>query len=196
MTKIIGLTGGIGSGKSTVANYMATKGIPVYIADLEAKKIMEDTEVIQEVQKIFNENVILDNGFLDRVKIAQIVFADKERLHALNDLIHPKVKNHFREWLKSHENEKFIIKEVAILFESGGDKECDKVILVTAPLETRIQRTVKRDGVDAEAVKARIKNQLSDEEKMVKSDYIIENISLNETFLQVDGIVEILKKSQ
>lgn len=196
MTKIIGLTGGIGSGKSTVANYMATKGIPVYIADLEAKKIMEDTEVIREVQKIFNENVILDNGFLDRVKIAQIVFADKERLHALNNLIHPKVKNHFREWLKSHENEKFIIKEVAILFESGGDKECDKVILVTAPLETRIQRTVKRDGVDAEAVKARIKNQLSDEEKMVKSDYIIENISLNETFLQVDGIVEILKKSQ
>lgn len=195
MTKIIGLTGGIGSGKSTVANYMATKGIPVYIADLEAKKIMEDTEVIREVQKIFNENVILDNGFLDRAKIAQIVFADKERLHALNELIHPKVKNHFREWLKSHENEKFIIKEVAILFESGGDKECDKVILVTAPLETRIQRTVKRDGVDAEAVKARIKNQLSDEEKMVKSDYIIENISLNKMFLQVDGIIEILKKS-
>lgn len=195
MTKIIGLTGGIGSGKSTVANYMATKGIPVYIADLEAKKIMEDTEVIREVQKIFNENVILDNGFLDRAKIAQIVFADKERLHALNELIHPKVKNHFREWLKSHENEKFIIKEVAILFESGGDKECDKVILVTAPMETRIQRTVKRDGVDPEAVKARIKNQLSDEEKMVKSDYIIENISLNKMFLQVDGIIEILKKS-
>lgn len=195
MTKIIGLTGGIGSGKSTVANYIAAKGIPVYIADAEAKKIMDDAEVIREVQKLFNENVILDNGFLDRAKIAQIVFADKERLHALNELIHPKVKNHFREWLKSHENEKFIIKEVAILFESGGDKECDKVILVTAPMETRIQRTVKRDGVDPEAVKARIKNQLSDEEKMVKSDYIIENISLNKMFLQVDGIIEILKKS-
>lgn len=195
MTKIIGLTGGIGSGKSTVANYIAAKGIPVYIADAEAKKIMDDAEVIQEVQKLFDANVILDSGLLDRAAIAKIVFVDKERLNALNKLIHPKVKHHFKEWLKHHKNEKFIIKEVAILFESGGDKECDKVILVTAPLETRIKRTVKRDKVDVEAVKARIKNQLSDEEKKLKSDYIIENISLNKTFSQVDKIIEILKKS-
>lgn len=195
MTKIIGLTGGIGSGKSTVANYIASKGIPVYIADEEAKKIMNRKTVISEVSAIFSEPILDNKNKLDRKKIASIVFNNPEKLKELNAIIHPKVKKHFLNWLKKHKNQPFIIKEVAILFETGGNKECDAVILVTAPEEIRIQRTILRDNSDELSVRERIKNQLSDEIKKVKSNFIINNVKLEDTLKEIDDVLQILKNS-
>ena len=195
MTKIIGLTGGIGSGKSTVASYIASKGIPVYIADEEAKKIMELPEVILEVQQLFDENILLENNQLNRAKIAEIVFKNPQKLQELNAIIHPKVKLHFMNWLKLHEDFPFVVKEVAILFETGGDASCDKVILVTAPEDVRIKRVMQRDKTNRINVKNRIKNQLSDQEKKAKSDFIIENIDIDTTFKQVDKVLKILNEN-
>jgi dephospho-CoA kinase len=195
MTKIIGLTGGIGSGKSTVASYIASKGIPVYIADEEAKKIMELPEVISEVQQLFDEDVLLENNQLNRTKIAEIVFKNPQKLQELNAVIHPKVKLHFINWLKQYEDFPFIVKEVAILFETGGDASCDKIILVTAPEEVRIQRVMQRDKTNSINVKNRIKNQLSDKEKKAKSDFVIENIDMNNTMKQVDKVLKILNEN-
>lgn len=194
MTKIIGLTGGIGSGKSTVANYIASKGIPVYIADEEAKKLMELPEVIASIQGIFSENVLDEFGKLNRKKIADLVFNSPTQLTQLNNIVHPLVKNHFIEWLKIHSNAPFVIKEVAILFETGGNTACDKVILVTAPEEIRIERAMKRDNVSKETIVSRMNNQLPESEKITKSDFIIHNTDLNKSFIQVDEILKILSK--
>lgn len=195
MTKIIGLTGGIGSGKSTVANYIASKGIPVYIADDEAKKIMEDETVKQRIQKLFSESVLNDNGTLNRKKIAELVFGFPDKLKELNAIVHPEVQNHFKEWLFKHKEYSFIIKEVAILFETGGNKQCDKVILITAPEELRIQRAMKRDNLTKKDVLVRINTQLPDSKKKGLSDFVVENVDLNDTFLKIDEILKILAKS-
>lgn len=192
MTKIIGLTGGIGSGKTTVAKYFASKGIPVYIADEAAKDIMNDKEVVQEVQTIFSEHVIQENGLLDRNAIRELVFNDKSKLDQLNKIIHPKVKNNFDNWLKKNKKAKFIIKEVAILFETNGQKYCDATILVTAPIETRIMRVLERDSTSRENILQIIKNQLPEEKKIELATYIIENVNLNITYKKVDNLIEIL----
>jgi dephospho-CoA kinase len=192
MTKIIGLTGGIGSGKSTVAKYMISKNVPVYIADEEAKAIMSNPEVIVKVQELFAENVLLNDLTLDRKKIALIVFNHPEKLTDLNNLIHPLVKEHFLNWLKTHKKEPFVVKEVAILFETNGHKDCFKVILVTAPKNLRIERTIKRDGITKNDVENRIKNQLPEKIKKELSDYIIINKDWNKTQQQTDEILKIL----
>lgn len=195
MTKIIGLTGGIGSGKSTVAKYIASKGIPVYIADEEAKKIMENSAVIEEVQALFKENILDKKKKLDRKKIASIVFQDPDKLNQLNKIVHPKVKEHFEEWLMKHQNYSYVVKEVAILFETGGDKDCDKIILVTAPENVKIERVLLRDKITKEEIIKRMKNQLSDDEKSKKSDFVLSNVNLNDTFIKIDEILKILKIS-
>jgi dephospho-CoA kinase len=195
MTKIIGLTGGIGSGKTTVAKYFASKGIPVYIADEAAKDIMNDAKVVHEVQSIFSENVILKNGLLDRNTIRELVFKDKKKLEQLNKIIHPKVKADFENWLKKNKNARFIIKEVAILFETNGQKNCDATILVTAPIETRIKRVLKRDKTTKENISQIVKNQLPEEEKMKLATYVIINENLNITYNSVDNLIEILNKN-
>ena len=194
MTRIIGLTGGIGSGKSTVATYIASKGIPVYIADEEAKKLMDSKRISTKIQAVFSENILSDNGKLDRKKIAAIVFNSPEILSELNAIVHPEVKSHFSKWLKKHKNAPFVIKEVAILFETGGNTACDKVILITAPQEIRIERAMKRDNTDRTSVLNRIKNQLPEEEKIQKSDFVVYNIELQSTFNEVDKILKILAK--
>ena len=194
MTKIIGLTGGIGSGKSTVAHYIASKGIPVYIADAAAKEIMEQPDVMAQIKQIFHQNVMTSEGKLDRKVIGQLVFTSPELLKKLNAIVHPLVKTHFIEWLQQHKTASFVIKEVAILFESGGNKECDKVILVTAPEAIRIQRTMLRDNISQEAILNPIQNQLSDAEKIQKSDFVISNIDIKETYSQTDEILKILSK--
>lgn len=178
MSKIIGLTGGIGSGKSTIAHFFVELGVPVYIADSEAKKIMDYPEIIQEVQAIFDENVTGENGKLDRKKIASVVFNNPEKLKQLNTVIHPKVNEDFKNWLEKHKNHPYIIKEVAIIFETNSEKQFDKIILVTAPEKTRIERVMKRDNISEEAVLERMKNQLPDSEKREKSDFIIINTNL------------------
>jgi dephospho-CoA kinase len=195
MTKIIGLTGGIGSGKTTVAKYFASKGIPVYIADEAAKAIMDDQKVVQEVQAIFPENVMLKNGLLDRNAIRELVFADKGKLEQLNKIIHPKVKTDFENWLKKNKKAPFIIKEVAILFETNGQKYCDATILVTAPIETRIQRVLQRDTTSRENVLQIINNQLPEEEKIKLATFVVTNENLNITYKTVDNLIEILNKN-
>lgn len=195
MTKIIGLTGGIGSGKSTVAAYMASKGIPVYIADEEAKNIMECENIKQKIQNLFSESILNSDATLNRKKIAQLVFNNPEKLKELNAIVHPKVRLHFSNWLKEHKNYPFVIKEVAILFETGGNKECDKVILITAPVSLRVERAMKRDNLTKDEILVRINNQFSDEEKIKMSDFVVENINLKETFLNIDKILKILAKS-
>lgn len=192
MTKVIGLTGGIGSGKTTVANYMKSLGIPVYIADEEAKKIMETQEVVALIQTNFGSTVISNNK-INREKLAQLVFNHPDQLQKLNDIVHPLVKQNFNNWVKNHQNVPFVIKEAAILFESGSYKYCDSIITVTAPLEARLQRVTARDKTTKESVLNRIKNQWSEEEKIAKSDYVIHNISLEDTKNQVDNILKLLK---
>ena len=186
-TKIIGLTGCIGSGKTTIANYFADLGVPVYIADVEAKKILYFPEVVQEIVKTFGEEVLTDN-IPDKKKLASVVFNNPEKLKQLNAIIHPRVGQHFTDWAEQHKEENFVIKEAAILFESGSFKDCDKVILVTAPKEIRIKRVMKRDGVSEKEVLERMKNQWSEEKKKKLSDFIIENIDLEVAKNQVDNI--------
>jgi dephospho-CoA kinase len=195
MTKIIGLTGGIGSGKTTVAKYIASKGIPVYIADEAAKDIMNDANVVREVQSIFTENVILKNGLLDRSAIRELVFEDKSKLEQLNKIIHPKVKTDFENWLKKNKNAPFVIKEVAILFETNGHKYCDATILVTAPIETRIKRVIERDSTSRENILQIINNQLPEEEKMKLATFVVTNENLSITYKTVDNLIEILNKN-
>ena len=190
-TKIIGLTGGIGSGKTTIANYIQSKGIPVYISDAEAKKVMEQPEIIAKINATFNEDITTDN-VLDRQKLANIVFNNPEKLKQLNAIVHPAVKIHFENWVKQNQNHSIIVKEAAILFESGSYKDCDVVISVITPLETRIERVVKRDSTTREKVLQRINNQLSDEQRIEKSDYIIKNESFEEAKKQTDQILNLL----
>lgn len=191
MTRIIGLTGGIGSGKTMVAKHMASLGIPVYIADDEAKKLMDSKEVIGEVTDAFGGD-ILENGKINREKLAQIVFDNPEKLKLLNSIVHPKVKKHFDSWVDQHKNSPFVVKEAAILFETGSDKYCDAVITVTAPLEIRIQRVMERDQTDREAILKRIQSQWTDEQRIAKSTYVIHNISVKETFKQTQEILKLL----
>ena len=192
MTKIIGLTGGIGSGKTTVANYLLEKNIPVYIADDEARKITDTKKVIEKIVAIFGTEV-LENDIINRASLAKIVFKDKDKLIALNAIIHPEVQKHFKKWLKSKLDYKFVVKESAILFESGSYIDCDAIILVTAPLEIRIERTMKRDNSSRESVLQRINNQMSEEDKIERSDYIIQNNSLKDTYFQLDNLLKKLK---
>ncbi|WP_333809730.1 dephospho-CoA kinase [Flavobacterium sp.] len=194
MTKIIGLTGGIGSGKSTVANYIASKGIPVYIADEEAKKVMEQEDVKKKIQNLFSESVLNEDNTLNRKKIADFVFNDPKKLKELNAVVHPEVHLHFKNWLNEHKNYPYVIKEVAILFETGGNKDCDKVILITAPEELRIERAMKRDNLTKKDILVRINNQLSESKKKELSDFVVENINLSNTFLKIDEILKILAK--
>lgn len=175
MPKIVGLTGGIGSGKSTVADFFKELGVPVYIADSEARKIMDYPEVIREVKSIFDENVTDIDNKLDRKKIASLVFNNPEKLKKLNAIVHPRVKEDFAYWLDKHKNHKYVIKEVAIIFETNSEKDFDKIILVTAPEKERIKRVMKRDNVSEREVLERMKNQLSDTDKISKSDFIIDN---------------------
>lgn len=191
MTKIIGLTGGIGSGKTTIANHFMAAGIPVYIADDEARKIMQSSAIIEEIKKTFG-SAIFENDILNREKLSEIVFSNPEKLKKLNAIIHPAVKNHFGNWILNHKNYPFIIYEAAILFESGNYKNCDLIITVTAPIESRIERVIQRDRTTREKVLKRINMQWNDEQRISKSDFVIENVNPESAKSEVDKILKIL----
>lgn len=191
MTKIIGLTGGIGSGKTTIAKLFEAEGIPVYIADDEAKKIMQLPKTISEIINYFGQEIISDET-IDKKKLSALVFNNPEKLKELNKIIHPLVKKHFDLWVKKSKAP-FVIKETAILFESGSYKYCDKIISVTALEETRIKRVMARDHCTKEQVLDRIKNQWSDQDKILKSDFVLLNDDLNDAKKQFQVI---LKKLQ
>ena len=189
--KVIGLTGGMGSGKTTVANMFIDLGVPVYIADVEARKLTNKSKVIRrKLIKLFGESCYSD-GQLDRKYVAEKVFNDTELLKKLNAIIHPKVAAHFKRWLKKQKGA-YCIKEAAILFENGGHKLCDLTILVVSPEKERIKRVMARDHISEKAVLDRIKNQWSDEKKSKLADIIIDNIDLISTQKQVIKIHESL----
>jgi dephospho-CoA kinase len=192
MTKIIGLTGGIGSGKTTIAQLFIEEGIPVYFADAEAKKIMNQTETVKLVTKALGTDFIEDN-LIDTKALATIVFNDPEKLKRLNGILHPLVKKDFENWTKSNSDHSFVIKEAAILFESGSYQYCDQVITVVADQETRIKRVMDRDHCTREQVLDRIKNQWTDMQRISKSDYVIHNESLQEARVQFEVILKKLK---
>lgn len=194
MTKIIGLTGGIGSGKTTIANHFMAAGIPVYIADDEARTIMQSAEIIDEIKKTFG-TAIFENGILNRQKLAEIVFNDPDKLKQLNSIIHPAVKKHFDNWILKHKESPFVVYEAAILFESGSFKNCDKIITVTAPLESRIQRVIERDNTTREHVLKRMNMQWDDNQRIAKSDFVVENIDPKTAESEVGEILKILKNS-
>ena len=182
--RIVGLTGGIGSGKSTVANMFRDLGIPVYDSDTEAKKLMGDSrDIKRKIIALLGEGSYR-NGELDRSHISRMVFNDPKLLRALNGIVHPAVRDHFAHWVKKQRSE-YVIQEAAIIFENGTQGSYDYVILVTAPLEVRINRVVARDGVDPEKVMARIRNQWDDTQKIGLADFIIANSDLEDTTAQV-----------
>lgn len=171
-----GITGGIGSGKSTVAAVFALLGVPVYSADDAARQLLnEDPRILEGLKKMFGDKVFDAGGLPDRKKIAAEVFGSREKLEKLNALVHPRVREHFVNWLGTHKNHPYVLKEAAILFESGTYKELDKIITVIAPLDTRIHRVMKRDNTTEEDVRRRMENQMSDEEKLKLSQFIIRN---------------------
>jgi len=195
MTKVIGLTGGIGSGKTTIANFFAEMGVPVYIADDGARAVMKLDHVKEDIKNVFGEN-IFDNNILNRTKLAEIVFNDKEKLAKLNSIVHPAVKKDFEVWLLQHKNYDYIIYEAAILFESGRYKECDYIITVTAPEEVRMDRVLKRDNTTPTQVLSRMQMQWKDEDRISRSNFVINNVNLKIAKEEVVKILKILNIKQ
>ncbi len=190
---IVGLTGGIGSGKSFVASIFEKLGVPVYNSDVRAKFIMHhDNSVKQQIINLLgNEAYINDN--LNRSWIAAQVFTNKNKLKALNAIVHPAVAADVKAWYTS-QNSSFVLQESALLFENGTAAQFDKIILVTAPLETRIQRVLQRDDTTEKVVLNRMNNQWSDAQKIPLADYIIDNIDKADTELKVNHLYETLMK--
>ncbi|MDF1672605.1 MAG: dephospho-CoA kinase [Vicingaceae bacterium] len=189
---LVGLTGGIGSGKTTIAKVFIAMNVPVFNSDRVAKEIINsDKEVITAITNQF-ENVY-DNNLLNAKKMADIVFNDKSALQLLNNIVHPKVAEHFNTWVQKHQSEPILIKEAAILIESGAYKQMDKIILVTAPDQLKINRVTSRDNVTVEKVKERMSKQLSDTEKLRYADYTIDNWNNQLVIPQIIKIKEQLK---
>ncbi len=172
----IGITGGIGSGKSTVCNILRNLGVPVFTSDDAARKILnEEEEVKKEVIKAFGRDTYNSEGKLDRERMASIVFNDPKALGLLNTIVHPKVNEAFEEWAQENEKSPYVVKEAAILLETGAYHDLDKVVSVFAAKEDRIRRVMKRDNTDEESVKKRMRFQYSDEERNELADFIIMN---------------------
>lgn len=179
---IIGLTGGIGSGKTTVINFFKKfDDVAIYIADAEAKKLMNSSTIIKEKiihtfgKKAYNKNI------LNKKYIAEIVFNDKEKLEVLNKIVHPEVKKDFLNFYKKNNNKRFVIYESALLFESKSSNFCNKIICVTAPITERIKRVMRRDSITKQDVLKRISNQLKQSIIELQSNYCITNTNLDVT---------------
>jgi dephospho-CoA kinase len=195
MTKVIGLTGGIGSGKTTIANYFAEMGVPVYIADDAGKKVMQFENVIKQIKATFGEN-LFENEVLNRAKLAEIVFNNADKLAQLNAIVHPAIKKDYELWIQENKEFEYIVYEAAILFESGRYKDCDVIITVTAPEETRIERVLKRDNTTREQVLSRMKMQWDDEKRISLSNFVINNSNLKIAKEEVVKILKILNIKQ
>lgn len=170
----IGLTGGIGSGKSTVAKVFETIGVPVFYADKVAKTAYNDPHIKQKVVALLGDAIFKENE-LQKTLIANIVFNDAEKLKALNEIIHPWVANEYKKWCSILKHMPYVVREAAILIESNAHKTCDKIILVTAPQDMRIARVQRRDGSDIQMIQQRINTQWTDEERAPYCDFIWAN---------------------
>lgn len=191
---VVGLTGGIGSGKTTVAGFFKDLDVPIYIADDAGKRLMKtSSDIKQQIVRLFGESSYSGND-PERKYIASRVFNDPELLKKLNAIIHPAVKKDFENWLKDQHAD-YVIYEAAILFETGGYKTCDFSILVKAPQKLRIERLQKRDESSVEEIQQRMDNQWSDEKKSQLADFLINNVDLERTKLQVEYIHEEILKA-
>tara|TARA_R110002051_G_scaffold235393_1_gene296895 strand:+ start:5619 stop:6215 length:597 start_codon:yes stop_codon:yes gene_type:complete len=190
---VVGLTGGIGSGKTTVANMFADLKVPVYNSDKEAKSLMNNSKPLRKQIKTLLGKEAYKDKMLNRKFIADKVFVNSELLSELNKIVHPAVRNHFLEW-KEKQKSGYVIQETALIFENSSQKNFDKIILVTAPEEIRIQRVVERDNLSVEKIKERIENQWSDEKKAQFSDFMIINLDLKQTKQKVKEIHKVLLK--
>jgi dephospho-CoA kinase len=182
----IGLTGGIGSGKTLVANMFKNKDIPVFTADVEAKKILNEPSVVQDVSNTFNISLTND-GLINKSELASIVFNDKVALQKLNAIIHPKVHECFQKWILNVEAS-YIIYEAAIIFEKGRASYFDFTILITAPKQVRMARVLQRDHSSEEEVKLRMKAQWPEFKKKKLADFMIKNTNIKQTQQQVDRL--------
>lgn len=191
---VVGLTGGIGSGKTTVAKQFELLGVPIYIADQEAKRLMNTSIIMKrKLTKLFGEKAYINNQ-LNKPFIALKIFNDTSLLAKMNAIVHPKVGLDFKRWLKK-QTSPYVIKESAIIFENNMESEYDYIITVIATTEVKIDRILKRDNTTEQRIKDIIMNQMTDEEKVKKSDFVIINDLLEDTVIQVNEIHEkILKK--
>lgn len=192
--KIVGLTGGIGSGKTTVAGFFKNLAVPVYIADDAGKRLMNtSSEIREKIISIFGNNAY-DGNNPNRKFIASKVFNEPDQLKQLNQIIHPAVEADFKAWYQK-QYASYVIYEAAILFETGSYKKCDLNILVTAPQKLRIERLQKRDNSSRAEIRQRMDHQWSDEKKSVLADFIIKNDELEQTRLQVQHIHDKILKA-
>lgn len=189
----VGITGGIGSGKSVVSSIFLSMGYPVYDADHNAKRLMNShPALIHRIKSTFGDSIYNDKG-LDRKVLAQLVFNNPEKLSELNGIVHPAVAQDFEEWVTMHQDKSIVFKEAAILFESGAYKNLDRIIGVLAPLDLRIERVMNRDGTSREEVERRIANQITQDEIQSRSHFIITNSKENLLLPQIVMIIEGLK---
>lgn len=192
---ILGLTGGIGSGKSTVAEIFRVLGHPVFEADQAGRKVLDaDPEVIESVEALFGQDVYIQ-GKADRKRIASIVFSDPAKLDQLNAIIHPAVGRAWKKWVSEQGDYRLLIREVAILFESGSDKLCDKVLTVSAPEPLRIERVMGRDAVTGSEVRARMARQWTDVQRRERADFEILNDGRKALIPQVLEVLSALNLS-
>ncbi|MGA0042908.1 MAG: dephospho-CoA kinase [Flavobacteriaceae bacterium] len=183
-TKIIGLTGGIGSGKTTVASMFAALGVPIFISDEVGKSLMnKDAQLIGDIKVLFGEEAYAE-GQLNRSLIADQVFSNKTLLDQLNQLVHKAVANSFRDWILE-QDVAYVIKESAILFEHGINQQCHKIILVTAPLDVRLRRCLTRENMTEERFYAVVKNQWDESKTLRLADFVVNNLNLEDTKDQV-----------
>lgn len=189
---IIGLTGGIGSGKTTVAQIFEAMNIPVYYTDPEAKRIMAESSAVKAKLTGRFGNEVYKEGQLDRACLAKLIFDNKDNLEYVNSVVHPEVAKDFEHWVGQHADSPYVLIESAILFESRFDRLVDKTLTVTAPLETRIERIMLRDNVDSDSVLKRIANQQPEEEKVRRSDAVIVNDGVHPLIPQVEAFLSSL----
>ena len=186
----LGITGGIGAGKSVVASFLKSLGIPVYIADDESKRLTSTSSEIKErLIKAFGKNLYAE-GNLNKALLASLIFGNEQNLKLVNSIIHPEVLSDFNEWLLTHVDKKIVAMESAILFESGFEKNMDLIVAVTAPSEERVERILKRNNTTREEVLNRISNQMPEEEKCMKSDFVIYNNNDRAIVPQIEDILE------
>ena len=191
---IVGLTGGIGSGKTTVAQLFATMGCVIYNSDEKAKQLYFNESIKQQVINLLGKEAYLNDNEINKNYISQKVFSNPELLRQLNAIIHPAVKQDFIQFKKKHSPETFIIKETALLFETGDNKNLDYSILVTAPTEIKIERVIKRNSISKTEVEKRIASQLSDEKKMPLANFVIVNDNVHALIPQVLQVVQKIKQ--
>lgn len=192
MTKLIGITGGIGSGKTTVAKMFEAEGIPIFIADDEAKIVSTLEHVQEKIIATFGEDILTDK-IVDRKKLAAIIFNNSSKLQALNNIIHPEVYKRFKNWCDAHKNEAILMYESAILLETSNPLRFYKIITVSAPEDLRIKRVQARNGQSVEHIKMIILNQWSDYQREKEADFIISNINIQDTKSQVQSLIKQLK---